>query len=86
MPNLNSGTPWSELADFDLRWCFDHDWPLEAIPDFLCRDVEEVVQRMRDLGLLNYRRTSAGLAMRIVDSLAATAIWDRAWAPLLRRR
>ena len=52
MPNLNSDLPWSDLADRDLRWCFDQEWPLAMIADFLCRDVEEVVARVRDLGLL----------------------------------
>ena len=68
MPNLNSGTPWSELADRDLRWCFERDWALEVIVDFLRRDVEEVVQRIRTSGCWDYRRTSAGSVVRIVES------------------
>lgn len=47
MPNLNSDLPWSDLADRDLRWCFDQEWPLAMIADFLCREAEEVVARPR---------------------------------------
>jgi hypothetical protein len=49
VPNLNSGTPSSELDDPDLRRCFERDWPAAEFADF---DVEEVAQRKRDLGLL----------------------------------
>jgi hypothetical protein len=51
MPNLNSGTPWTELADRDLRWHVDHDIPEEETADFLCRDLGEVRARKGELGL-----------------------------------
>jgi hypothetical protein len=51
MPNLNSGTPWTELADRDLRWHVDHDVPEEETADFLCRDLEEIRARKAELRL-----------------------------------
>jgi len=55
MPNLNSGIPWSEMSDRDLRWCFEQEWPIEQVADFLCRGVHKIEQRVRELGLLEAR-------------------------------
>jgi hypothetical protein len=40
--NLNSGTPWSELALADLRNSMQLGKSVEEIADFLCRDVDQV--------------------------------------------
>ena len=50
-PNLNTRTPWSELADRDLRWCLEKNQALDSIADFLCRTETEVRDRMEQLGL-----------------------------------
>jgi hypothetical protein len=50
-PNINSGTPWSEQSDRDLRWCVEHGRSVEYIADFLCRTRAEVRERMAELGL-----------------------------------
>jgi hypothetical protein len=49
--NLNTSKAWSETDDRDLRQAttFAHD--AAEIADFLCRDVEEVRERARQLGL-----------------------------------
>jgi len=50
-PNLNTGTPWSELSDEDLRWCVNDRQSVEEIADFLCRTKAEVRERLAELGL-----------------------------------
>ena len=51
MPNLNSGRPWSEVDDSDIRWCIVHGQTVAEIASFLCRDPAEVEQRIRALKL-----------------------------------
>jgi hypothetical protein len=51
MTNLNSGLPWSEIDDRDLRRRFEHSQPIAEIAVFLCRDVDEIEERLRELGL-----------------------------------
>ncbi len=48
---LNSDEPWSETADRDLRQAITFGRDADEIADFLCRDVEEVCERARHLGL-----------------------------------
>jgi hypothetical protein len=50
-PNLNSGTPWSELAIDDLRYGVEHGDTVAKIADFLCRSEEEVTEKIEELGL-----------------------------------
>ena len=51
MRNLNSDEPWSEIDDRDLRWWFEHRQPLAAIAEFLGREVEDIEERLQQLGL-----------------------------------
>jgi hypothetical protein len=50
-PNLNTGEPWSEMADVDLRWNVKWKEPVDRIAEFLCRTETEVRNRARELGL-----------------------------------
>jgi len=43
------------MSDRDLRWCFEQEWPIEQVADFLCRGVHKIEQRVRELGLLEAR-------------------------------
>jgi hypothetical protein len=49
MPNLNSGEPWSEMDLYDLRYGLQIGTSVEELADFLCRDVEEVRQKIAEL-------------------------------------
>jgi hypothetical protein len=49
--NLNTGKEWSEMDDRDLRQATTFANDTAEIADFLCRDVEEVRERARQLGL-----------------------------------
>ncbi len=44
--NLNTGTAWSELDLADLRQSMKAGDSIERIADFLCRDIEEVRQKV----------------------------------------
>jgi hypothetical protein len=48
-PNLNTGTPWSEWDDQDIRWGLDHGRSIEETADFLCRTPSEIRQRIREI-------------------------------------
>jgi hypothetical protein len=48
--NLNTGKEWSEMDDRDLRQATTFANDTAEIADFLCRDVEEVRERARQLG------------------------------------
>jgi hypothetical protein len=50
-PNLNTGTPWSEMDDTDLRWQVKHKVPVDEIADFMCRTEKEIRDQARELGL-----------------------------------
>jgi hypothetical protein len=50
-PNLNTGTPWSEMDIFDLRNSLDQGDTPEKVADFLCRTLSEVWEKMTELGL-----------------------------------
>jgi len=49
--NLNSGKAWSETDLWDLQNSLAHGQTAEAVADFLCRDVEEVREKLVELGL-----------------------------------
>ncbi len=49
MPNFNSGEPWSEMDLYDLRYGLQIGTSVEELADFLCRDVEEVRQKIAGL-------------------------------------
>jgi len=49
--NLNTGKEWSEIDDRDLRQATTFANDAAEVADFLCRDVEEVHERARQLGL-----------------------------------
>jgi hypothetical protein len=49
--NLNSGKPWSQTALYDLRYWLEHGDSVEQVADLLCRDVNEVREKMVELGI-----------------------------------
>lgn len=49
--NLNTGQLWSEVDERDLRWSLAHGRTVEETANFLCRDVDEVEAKMREVGL-----------------------------------
>ena len=51
MPNLNSGTVWSEMDIEDLTSHLAHGATITETADFLCRDEDEVREKMQALGL-----------------------------------
>ncbi len=50
--NINSGMPWSEMDIEDLRQSFAYGNSVAETADVLCRDVEEVEEKLADLGLV----------------------------------
>ena len=53
--NLNTGTPWSEVALYDLRCWLEHGDTIEQVAELLCRDVNEVREKMVELGVREQR-------------------------------
>jgi hypothetical protein len=51
IPNLNTGKPWSEMDDEDLRASIAAGDTSKAAAEFLCRNANEVRKRARELGL-----------------------------------
>ena len=51
MPNLNSGNEWSEMDLEDLTSHLAHGATISQTADFLCRDEDELREKMRELGL-----------------------------------
>ena len=49
--NLNSGKPWSHTALHDLRYWLKHGESVEQVAELLCRDVNEVREKMVELGI-----------------------------------
>jgi hypothetical protein len=49
IPNLNTGTPWSEWDDRDIRWGLDNGRSIEETADFLCRTPTEIHQRIHEI-------------------------------------
>ena len=50
-PNLNTGEPWAEIDNFDLRYGVEHGDDAAKLADFLCRTVAEVRTQAREFGL-----------------------------------
>jgi hypothetical protein len=49
--NLNSGKPWSQMSLYDLRYWLEHGDSVEQVAELLCRDVNEVREKMVELGI-----------------------------------
>ena len=58
--NLHSGDPWSEADLIDLRNSLSLGDSVEEVADFICRDVDEVREKMRELGLSESPQASRG--------------------------
>jgi hypothetical protein len=50
--DANSGEPWSEWDIFDLKNEIGRGRTVEQTASFLCRDVPEVREKMKELGLV----------------------------------
>ena len=50
--DANSGEPWSEADISDLTNEIAHGRTVAEIASFLCRDVDEVREKMKELGLV----------------------------------
>jgi hypothetical protein len=48
--DANSGAPWSEADISDLKNELDHGRTVAETASFLCRDVDEVREKMKELG------------------------------------
>jgi hypothetical protein len=57
--NLNTGQPWSELDLWDLQNSLALDDTAAEVADFLCRDEDEVRDKMIELGLEEGDNTAA---------------------------
>src|SRR5262249_31172968 len=64
-PDLNSGTPWSGMAFFDLANCVRGGTPIEEIASFLCRSRGEGRQKIGQV------ERSGELARRIEGTVAS---------------
>ena len=49
--NANTGKSWSEMDLFDFGNSLGRGDTIEAVAEFLCRDVEELHAKLRQLGL-----------------------------------
>jgi hypothetical protein len=47
--NINTGKPWSEMDLIDLANCLTFGTPIEEIANFLCREVDEVREKITAL-------------------------------------
>jgi hypothetical protein len=54
--NRNSGQPWSEMDLWDLRNSLSHGRTADEVAEFLCRDTDEVRQKMAQLGIEERRK------------------------------
>jgi hypothetical protein len=50
--DANSGAPWSEADVSDLKNELNHGRTIAQTASFLCRDVPEVREKMKELGLV----------------------------------
>ena len=48
-PDLNTGSPWSEMDLFDLANCVRLRQPVEEIAGFLCRSQREVRDKIAEM-------------------------------------
>lgn len=53
--DTNSGEPWSEADIRDLTLEIEHRRTVAETASFLCRDFDEVREKMRELGLVEHR-------------------------------
>ena len=53
--DANSGEPWSEADISDLKNELDHGRTVAQTASFLCRDISEVREKMKELGLVARR-------------------------------
>ena len=60
MPNLNSGTDWSEMDLEDLTSHLAHGATISETADFLCREEDEVRAKMQELGLQQTNQSLPG--------------------------
>ena len=64
--DANSGKSWSKMDVSDLRNEIAHGWTVAQTASFLCRDEDEVREKMKELGLVERprkekpRRSEAG--------------------------
>lgn len=49
--DANSGKPWSEMDITDLTHAIKHGDTIAQAASFLCRDEDEVREKMKELGL-----------------------------------
>jgi hypothetical protein len=49
-PNMNTGEPWSDADDRDLKWMIKRSARISSMADFLCRTAKELRDRARELG------------------------------------
>ena len=54
--NQNTGKPWSEMDDDDLKNCHALGQSVAETADYLMRTHKEVTERKRELGLLAKKR------------------------------
>ena len=62
--DANSGAPWSKMDISDLRNEIAHGRTVAQIASFLCRDEEEVREKMKELGLVERSKGSPAGAGR----------------------
>jgi hypothetical protein len=55
--DANSGEPWSETDIWDLKNELEHGRTLAQTASLLCRDVAEVREKIKELGLQAGKRT-----------------------------
>jgi hypothetical protein len=60
--DANSGEPWSEMDISDLTNEIAHGRTVEETASFLCRDVDEVREKMKQLGLVEHPGKEASFA------------------------
>ena len=54
--DANSGKPWSKMDISDLRNELAHGRTVSQTASFLCRDEDEVCEKMKELGLVERPR------------------------------
>jgi len=54
--DANSGEPWSEADISDLKNELDHGRTVAETASFLCRDEDEVREKMKELRLVEHPR------------------------------
>jgi hypothetical protein len=64
--DANSGAPWSRMDVSDLRNEIAHGRTITQIASFLCRNEDEVREKIKELGLVE-RPKKAPLARGIVE-------------------